>query len=55
MCLPSITMVFLFGAMLIVIVFAIPKMELFDEADILKLDPCECPDMECEEEKRVNK
>ncbi len=43
--------VFLFGAMLIIIAFAIPKMELFDEADLSKLDTCERPDVECEEKK----
>jgi hypothetical protein len=34
---------------LIVIAFAIPKMELFDEADLSKLDPCERPDVECDD------
>jgi uncharacterized membrane protein YedE/YeeE len=43
--------VFLYGAMLIVVAFAIPKMELFDEADLSKLDPCERPDVECEDGK----
>ncbi len=43
--------VFVFGALLIVIAYAIPKMELFDEADLAKLDTCERPDIECEEKK----
>ena len=41
--------VFVFGIALIVIAFAIPKVELFDEADLAKLDECERPDVECEE------
>ena len=41
--------VFLFGAVLIVIAFAIPKVELFDEADLSKLDECERPDVECKD------
>jgi uncharacterized membrane protein YedE/YeeE len=44
--------VFVFGMALIVIAFAIPKMELFDEADLVKLDECERPDVECEEDKK---
>jgi len=36
--------VFIFGAMLIVIAFAIPKMELFDEADLSQLKDNERPD-----------
>ncbi len=43
--------VFLFGAVLIVIAFAIPKVELFDEADLAQLDECERPDVDCEEKK----
>ncbi len=39
--------VFVFGALLIVIAFALPKMEMFDEADLSKLDECERPDKEC--------
>lgn len=41
--------VFVFGALLIVVAFAIPKMELFDEADLANLDTCERPDVECDE------
>jgi uncharacterized membrane protein YedE/YeeE len=36
--------IFLFGAALIVIAFAIPKLELYDEADLSKLDESERPD-----------
>ena len=36
--------VFVFGAALIVIAFALPKLELFDEADLSKLDESERPD-----------
>ncbi len=36
--------VFVFGALLIIISFAIPKMELFDEADFSKLEKRERPD-----------
>ncbi len=43
--------VFVFGALLIVIAFALPKMELFDEADLSLLDECERPDIECEEKR----
>ncbi len=39
--------IFVFGALLIVIAFALPKMEMFDEADLSKLDECERPDKEC--------
>jgi len=44
--------VFAFGALLIIIAFAIPKMELYDEADLAKLDECERPDVECKEDKK---
>ncbi|HHD83498.1 MAG TPA: hypothetical protein ENK93_01350 [Campylobacteraceae bacterium] len=44
--------VFLFGLVLIVIAYAIPKMELFDEADLSQLDKCERPDVECEESEK---
>ena len=44
--------VFVFGVVLIVVAFAIPKMELFDEADLSRLDTCERPDVECEEERK---
>lgn len=47
--------VFVFGAALIVIAFAIPKMELFDEADLSRLDECERPDVECDEEQKSKK
>ena len=43
--------VFVFGAVLIAIAFAIPKMELYDEADLSLLDECERPDVECDEKK----
>ncbi|RUM67241.1 MAG: hypothetical protein DSZ05_03005 [Sulfurospirillum sp.] len=43
--------VFVFGMVLIVIAFAIPKMELFDEADLVQLDARERPDVESEEKK----
>ena len=36
--------VFIFGAALIVIAFALPKLELFDEADLSQLDESERPD-----------
>jgi len=45
--------VFLFGAALIVVAFVIPKMELFDEKDLEKLDDCQRPDIECKNGKIV--
>ncbi len=45
--------VFVFGALLIVIAFAIPKLELFDEADLSQLDKCERPDVECDKKDKL--
>ncbi len=41
--------VFVFGLLLIIVAFVIPKIELFDEVDLEKLDECDRPDVLCED------